>query len=132
VGRVSQDLPSWNRSDNALSNCQPCAAATPPRGDYQAAIARATRNAAAERALCNVYRHFFDRISLTSDCRFVPDNAGASRAVCNALPLVANRDDPHLLDMSARSVAPLAARAGALEMADAMPERGRTALAKIG
>jgi tetratricopeptide (TPR) repeat protein len=87
------------------------------RGDYQSAIELATRNAAGNRSRRDWYHLAFDLTNLTSYCLLAENNGTAMRAAREALPLIADLDDQQLCAELAGSLALLAARGGALEMA---------------
>ncbi|OZB37890.1 MAG: hypothetical protein B7X48_15070, partial [Acidiphilium sp. 34-60-192] len=87
------------------------------RGDYHAAIELATRNAVEYRSRRAWYGLVHSLTNLASYCLLAEDNAAAARAVREALPLIADLDEQQLGAIFAGSLALLAARAGALEMA---------------
>jgi predicted ATPase/class 3 adenylate cyclase len=86
-------------------------------GDYAGAIENARRNVAEGRARRNWRNLTWDLVNLTSYCLLVGDDAAAAQAAREAVPLVAELDDPQNGADFTGGLALLAARAGAMDTA---------------
>jgi hypothetical protein len=86
-------------------------------GDYAGAIENARRNVAEGRARRNLRSLANHLVNLTSYCLLVGDDAAAAQAAREAVPLVAELDDPQNGADFTGGLALLAARAGAMDTA---------------